>query len=111
MKTPLVVLLIPMLLGPFTSSLHAQAPLHDPNLPGVKPEALQQLSDNRIRQHIIRESQNRYSGRCVCQYQTKDSNGHSCKGRHEVISTRPRPVCYPNQVTGKMISDWRKHHP
>jgi hypothetical protein len=73
MKTPVVVLLIPMLLGPLTSSLHAQAPLHDP--PGVKPEALQQLSDNRVRQHIMRESQKRYSGRCVCQYQMKDSNG------------------------------------
>jgi hypothetical protein len=47
--------------------------LHDP--PGVKPEALQQLSDNRVRQHIMRESQKRYSGRCVCQYQMKDSNG------------------------------------
>ena len=57
MKTPVVVLLIPMLLGPLASSPHAQAPLHDPNLPGVKPEALQQLSDNRVRQHIIRESQ------------------------------------------------------
>jgi hypothetical protein len=111
MKTPVVVLLIPMLLGPLTSSLHAQAPLHDPNLPGVKPEALQQLSDNRVRQHIMRESQKRYSGRCVCQYQMKDSNGHSCKGRHEVISTHPRPVCYPNQVTSKMINDWSQHHP
>jgi hypothetical protein len=73
-----VALSIPMVLGLLASLLHAQAPLHDSDLPGVKPEALQQLSDNRIRQHIIRESQAPYGGRCVCQYQTKNANGHSC---------------------------------
>ena len=56
MKAPVVALLIPMVLGLLASSLHAQAPLHQSNLPGVKPEALQQLSDNRVRQHIIRKA-------------------------------------------------------
>ena len=111
MKTTVVALLIPMVLGLLASSPHAQAPLHDSNLPGAKPEALQQLSDNRVRQHIIRESQAPYGGRCVCQYQSKDTNGHSCKGRHEVIRTRPQPLCYPSQVTGEMVSVWRQHHP
>ena len=110
MKAPVVALLIPMVLVLLTTSLHAQAPLHDSNLPGVKPEALQQLSDNRVRQHIIRESQAPYSGRCVCQYQTKDANGHSCAGRHEVIRTHPQPLCYPSQVTSEMVSVWRRHH-
>jgi hypothetical protein len=111
MKMPVVALLIPMVLGPLASPLHAQAPLHDSSLPGVEPGALQQLSDNRVRQHIIRESQAPYSGRCVCQYQTKDAHGHSCKGRHEVIRTPPQPLCYPSQVTSEMVSVWRHHHP
>jgi hypothetical protein len=91
--------------------LCAQTSLHDPNLPSVKPEALQQLSDNRIRQQIMRESQAHYPGRCVCPYQTMDSNRRSCKGRHEVIKGRPRPICYPRQVTSAMASDWRRRHP
>jgi hypothetical protein len=101
-----ITLLIPML----TLNSYA-APLVDPNLPSVKPESLQQLTDNRVRQRIMQESQAHYRGRCVCQYQTKDSHGRSCKGRHEVIKTKPLPLCYPSQVTTEMVSDWRQHHP
>ena len=87
------------------------APLVDPNLPSVNPELLQQLTDNRIWQRIMQESQSHYSGRCVCPYQTKDSHGRSCKGRHEVIKTKPQPLCYPSQVDSEMVSDWRQRHP
>jgi hypothetical protein len=89
----------------------AQTPPHDPNLPTVRPEALQQLSDHRIQQQIIQESQERFAGRCVCQYMTRDSHGKSCKARHEIIRTKPLPICYPQQVTPHMISDWRRAHP
>src|ERR1700733_7602459 len=91
--------------------LHAQAPSRDPNLPSANSEALQRLSDDRVRQRIMQESQARYRGRCVCQYQPKDSNGHSCTGRHEVVEKVPKPVCYPSQVTNEMLSDWRQRHP
>jgi hypothetical protein len=106
MRIAAIILLITML--PMNSYA---APLADPNLPSVKPESLQQLTDNRVRQHIMQESQSHYSGRCVCQYQTKDSHGSSCKGRHEVIKTKPQPLCYPSQVNSGMVSDWRRHHP
>jgi hypothetical protein len=49
-----------LLLSPApVASLHAQPaqPLRDPTLPNVQPEALQQLSDDRIRQKIMQESQ------------------------------------------------------
>ena len=105
-----VVRSIAMLFISLASPLHAQAPLLDPNLPSVKPQTLQHLSDNRVRQRIMQESQARYGGRCVCPYQTNDLNGRSCKGRHEVITTPPRPICYPSQVTKEMVSDWRRHH-
>ena len=106
MKMTAITLLIIML--PLNSYA---APPVDPNLPSVKPEALQQLTDNRVRQRILQESQSHYSGRCVCQYQTKDSHGRSCKGRHEVIKTKPQPLCYPSQVDSEMVSDWRQRHP
>jgi hypothetical protein len=91
--------------------LTAQAPLRDPNLPSVPPQVLQNLSDTRLRQNIMRESQTRYAGRCVCRYQTEDSNRRSCKGRHEVIKVKPIPLCYPAQVSDTMIQEWRKRHP
>ena len=110
MKMPAIVCLAILPIS-HASSLYAQAQLFDPNLPTVKPHTLQYLSDNRVRQRIMQESQARHSGRCVCPYQTKDLNGHSCKGRHEVIKTHPRPICYPSQVTRDMVSDWRQRHP
>jgi hypothetical protein len=39
------------------SAVHAEQIRHDPNLPSVKPQALQQLSDTQIRQQVMRESQ------------------------------------------------------
>ena len=53
-------------------SLHAQTPLHDPNLYTASPEALQQRSNERVRQEIIENSEAHYAGRCVCQYMTQD---------------------------------------
>src|SRR5215813_6722210 len=91
-------------------SVHAEEAPHDPNLPTVRPETLQRLSDTRIRQQIMHASQAKYRGRCVCPYQVQDANGRSCKGRHEVIRSDPRPVCYPGKVTDEMVRDWRQVH-
>jgi hypothetical protein len=98
-----------VLLG-IIGSLHAQTPLHDPNLHTASPEALQELSNDRVRQKIIENSQGHHAGRCVCQYMTQDSRQRSCKGRHEVIKTKPLPICYPSQVTPEMVSMWRSQH-
>ena len=86
----------------------AQTPLRDPNLPGVKPEALEALSDTRIRQQIMLHSQQPYQGRCVCPRQTEDSNGRSCKGRYQAIRTKPKPLCTPEEVSEAMIENWRQ---
>jgi hypothetical protein len=110
-KMPLAVAILLLSLAP-VAPLHAQSPpLRDPTLPSVQPEALQQLSDDRIRQRIMQESQAHYGGHCVCAYETHDASGRSCKGRHEVIKTDPQPVCYPRQVTDEMVNDWRLKHP
>jgi len=105
---PLAAILL--MSGAPAASLRAQQPLHDPNLPSVKPQALQQLSETQIRQQIIQQSQASYPGRCVCPYQTQDTNGHACKGRHEVIRKPPQPICYPHQVTRAMMDDWQRLH-
>jgi hypothetical protein len=86
----------------------AETPPKDPSLPHATPQALQQLSDTRIRQKIMLQSQARYAGRCVCRYQTRDSKGRSCKGRHEIIKASPQPICYPEQVTPEMITRWKQ---
>jgi hypothetical protein len=95
-----------------TASLsRAQPAPHDPNLPSAKPEALQAMSDNVVRQRILIERQDLYKGRCVCSYTTQDSKGRSCKGRHETVRTEPKPICYPVEVTDGMVSAWRVKHP
>jgi hypothetical protein len=90
-------------------NVQAEQVPHDPNLPTVKPEVLEQLSDTRVRQQIIQESQAKYRGRCVCPYQTRDASGRSCKGRHEIVRSDPQPSCRPEQVTPRMMDEWRKH--
>jgi hypothetical protein len=92
------------------SPVAAQAPTRDPNLTTVPPQALKELSDDRVRQKIMAESQSRYAQRCVCPYQVEDSRHRSCKGRHEVIKTKPIPICYPAEVSDAMIKQWRQRH-
>src|SRR3954452_22330362 len=87
MKTLLAVsvagaLLVPVACPPL---VQAQPAMHDPNLPTVKPDVLRHLSDDRMRQQIIQDSHVPYAGRCVCPYETRDSKGRSCRGRHELI--------------------------
>jgi hypothetical protein len=95
---------------PGSVMLRAETAPKDPNLPHVQPEALERLSETRIRQRIMQHSLAPYAARCVCPYQTQDARGHSCKGRHEVVTTSPQPICYPRQVTSAMITHWKQTH-
>lgn len=105
-------LAIALVLGLAATRLAGAAdPPQDPNLPSARPAALQALSDDRARQKMMLESQAAYPGRCVCAEQTRDSKGGSCKGRHEVVKTRPVPLCRPAQVTPEMLAAWRRSHP
>src|SRR6201999_2374684 len=88
-----LVICLMLALAGVAGPARADEPLHDPNLPSVSPEAVQKLKDTRTRQDIMRHSLSRYPHRCVCSYQTQDSAGRSCKGRHEVVKTAPFPVC------------------
>lgn len=67
-------------------------------------------SDAVIKQEIIRESIAQYKGNCPCPYST-DRSGRSC-GKRSAYS-RPggaAPLCYPGDVTKKMVDDYRKRN-
>jgi len=67
----------------------------------------QEKTDAEIKQAIINESIATCHGNCPCPYNT-DRAGHQC-GRRSAYS-RPggaSPVCYPNDVTQKMVDDYR----
>lgn len=65
------------------------------------------LSDEEIKQQIIRESIASYPGRCPCPYNAA-SNGSSC-GRRSAYS-KPggyAPICYPADVTPQMVERYK----
>lgn len=72
------------------------------------------LSDARVRQEIIEQSIADYQATghpCACPYNLA-RNGSSCGGRSAY--SRPggaAPLCYPSDVSGSMVADWRAEHP
>ena len=68
------------------------------------------LSDKQIKQILIQRAHASYSGRCPCPYNTM-SNGRRC-GKRSAYS-RPggaSPLCYPADVTDKMVANYRKYN-
>ena len=67
----------------------------------------QQLSDDQIREILIRQSIAAYRGNCPCPY-NRASNGSRC-GKRSAYS-RPggaSPLCYPTDVSDSMIARYR----
>lgn len=67
-------------------------------------------TDAEIKQAIIAESIAQYSGSCPCPY-NKDRAGKNC-GKRSAYS-KPggaAPLCYEQDVTKKMVDDYRKKH-
>lgn len=66
------------------------------------------LSDEQVKQQIIEESIDSYPGVCACPF-NHARNGSRCGGRSAWSKQGGyAPVCYKNEVTPEMISDWRK---
>lgn len=68
-------------------------------------------TDAQIRQAIIQESISSYSGACPCPYNLA-RNGSRCGARSAY--SRPggaAPLCFPQDVTQKMVDDYRRQHP
>lgn len=66
------------------------------------------LTDKEIRSVLIQQSVSRYRGNCPCPY-NRASNGSRC-GKRSAYS-KPggySPLCYPADVTDKMVENYRK---
>ncbi|WP_113627760.1 hypothetical protein [Pectobacterium peruviense] len=65
------------------------------------------ISDEQIKEKIIQESISSYSGNCPCPYNSAH-NGSKC-GKRSAWSRAGgySPICYKDDVTRKMIDDWR----
>ncbi|MFW5403344.1 hypothetical protein [Pectobacterium carotovorum] len=65
------------------------------------------ISDEQIKEQIIQESILSYSGNCPCTYNSA-RNGSKC-GKRSAWSRAGgySPICYKDEVTRKMIDDWR----
>ena len=70
------------------------------------------LSDNQVRDQIVREHLAQYqaSGRCFCPDQL-DNRGQHCGARAAYGHVQPIPICYISQVEVSMIWQWRSSHP
>jgi hypothetical protein len=74
------------------------------------PALSQKLSNDQIKQEIIRQSIASYPGNCPCPYSTM-KNGRRCGGNS--AHSRPggrSPICYPSDVTDEMVEKYRKQH-
>lgn len=68
------------------------------------------LSDDAVKQLIIKESIASYPGVCACPFNSA-RNGSSC-GRRSAWSKAGgySPICYKDEVTKEMIQDWRERN-
>ncbi len=79
-------------------------------VPVLSNTAKPSKTDVEIKQEIIKRSIAHYAGSCPCPYNT-DRAGRSC-GRRSAYS-RPggaSPICYPQDVTTKMVDDDRREN-
>ncbi len=68
----------------------------------------QSMTDKEVRQQMIRESIQRYSGSCPCPY-SRASNGSRCGGRSAY--SRPggaAPLYYERDITDAMVRKYRE---
>lgn len=68
------------------------------------------VTDQEVRDMIIKESISSYPGNCPCPYNTM-RNGRNCGGRSAYSRPGGRsPLCYPKDVTDPMVKAYRAQH-
>ena len=68
------------------------------------------VTDQEVRDMIIKESLQAYPGNCPCPYNLM-RNGRSCGGRSAYSRPGGRsPLCYPKDVTDQMVKTYRANH-
>lgn len=74
----------------------------------MNPAVLYAQADEQIKQAIIEESIQNYTGNCPCPYNT-DRAGRRC-GKRSAYS-RPggaSPICYPEDITPEILEAYKK---
>ena len=74
----------------------------------VPGAALARETDEQVRERLIRQSIQSYSGNCPCPYNT-DSAGRRCGGRSAY--SRPggkAPLCYPEDISQEQVERNRR---
>lgn len=68
------------------------------------------LSDEQVRQQIIENSINAYSGNCPCPF-NRASNGSRC-GKRSAYSRAGgySPICYSKEVSDGQVEKYRRKH-
>ena len=65
------------------------------------------VTDQEVRDMMIKESISSYPGNCPCPYNTM-RNGRSCGGRSAYSRPGGRsPLCYPNDIPYQMVEAFR----
>ncbi len=69
-----------------------------------------EMSDEQVRERIVRESVASYSGSCACP-ENIDAAGRRCGARSAY--SKPggaRPICYSHDVTDEQVRAFRSRH-
>ena len=73
----------------------------------LMPVSALALTDDQVRERMIQESINAYSGKCPCPYNTM-SNGRACGGRSAYSKPGGEsPLCHERDITDAMLANWR----
>lgn len=71
-------------------------------------QTTKKLSDSEIKQIIIQNSINNYSGNCPCPY-NQARNGSKCGKRSAYSKPRGKsPYCYESDISKEQVSSYRK---
>jgi hypothetical protein len=69
-----------------------------------------EMTDEQVREQIVRESVGSYAGSCACPDNT-DSAGRRCGARSAY--SKPggaRPICYTHEVSDQQVRQFRQRH-
>jgi hypothetical protein len=69
-----------------------------------------EMTDDAVRERIVRDSVASYSGSCACPENT-DSAGRRCGQRS--AHSKPggaKPICYTHEVSDEQVREFRKRH-
>jgi hypothetical protein len=68
-----------------------------------------EMTDDAVRERIVRDSVAAYPGNCPCPYNT-DRAGRRCGERS--AHSKPggaKPICYSHEVSDQQVRDFRRH--